>query len=245
MQLPTPLYAGRLMQRYKRFLADITMLEGPDRGSVITAHIADPGRLPGLAVADAKVWVSHHTDPKRRLAYSVQLIRHIETLVAVNTANANRLVAEALAAGTFSMFGPIATIAREPRRDPGTRLDFKLTMANRDTLWLEVKNVTWRRDDALKRPERARTGAFPDAVTARGRKHLEHLAAIAKGGERAALLFVAQRNDIDALTIAHDIDPHYARAVDAAREAGVEFHACCCQLNLSVISIHRIIPLVE
>ena len=230
MQLPVPLQSATLVRRYKRFLADCDLADG----SRITAHIADPGRLPGLAVPGATVWLSLSRDPKRKLPYRVELIEAEGCLVGANTANANRLAAEALVARTLPSLGMWTVTAREPRLDPGTRLDFALTDANGRSALLEVKNITWRRGDVA---------AFPDAVTARGAKHLATLARLASAGTPAFLLFVCQRADIASVTIAHDIDPAYAAAFDAAVDAGIRVIACRCEINHYEIKIADEIPL--
>ena len=230
MQLPVPLQSATLVRRYKRFLADCELADG----SRITAHIADPGRLPGLAVEGARLWLSASDDPKRKLRHRVELIEAAETLVGANTANANRLVAEALAEGRLPSLAAWRVTAREPRQGPGTRLDFALADEGGRTAFLEVKNITWRRGSVA---------AFPDAVTARGTKHLATLANLARGGTPAFLLFVCQRRDVAAVTIAGDIDPAYAAAFLDALAAGVRIVACRCEINHCAINITGEIPL--
>lgn len=230
MQLPVPLQSATLLRRYKRFLADCELA----CGSRVTAHIADPGRLPGLAVEGARLWLSASDEPKRKLRHRVELIETAETLVGANTANANRLAAEALADGSLPSLGGWHVTAREPRQDPGTRLDFALADTDGRTAFLEVKNITWRRGDVA---------AFPDAVTARGTKHLATLANLAQEGTAAFLLFVCQRTDVAAVTVAGDIDPVYAAAFGHAVAAGVRIVACRCEINHCAINITEEIPL--
>jgi sugar fermentation stimulation protein A len=230
VQLPVPLQSATLVRRYKRFLADCDLADG----SRITAHIADPGRLPGLAVEGARLWLSASDDPKRKLGHRVELIESAETLVGANTANANRLVAEALAQGRLPSLRTWRATAREARQGSGTRLDFALADTDGRTAFLEVKNITWRR---------GRVAAFPDAVTARGTKHLATLANLARGGTAAFLLFVCQRADVAAVTIASDIDPAYAAAFGHAVAAGVRVVACRCEINHHAINITEEVPL--
>ena len=224
MQLPVPLRPATLHRRYKRFLADCDLASG----SRVTAHIADPGRLPGLAVPGAQVWLSASDDPERKLAYRVELIEAGDQLVGANTANANRLVKEALEARRLPSLSAWTIVAREPRLDPGTRLDFALRDEAGRRGYLEVKNITWRRGDVA---------AFPDAVTARGTKHLGTLAGLARSGTSAFLLFVCQRADVAAVTVAADIDPTYAAALADAVAAGVVVLACRCEINQYAINI--------
>ena len=226
MQLPVPLRPATLHRRYKRFLADCDLA----CGTRVTAHIADPGRLPGLAVPGTRLWLSTSDDPKRKLRHRVELIEAGGTLVGANTANANRLVGEALDARRLPSLAAWSIEAREPRLDPGTRLDFALFDEAGRRGYLEVKNITWRRGEVA---------AFPDAVTARGAKHLGTLAGLARGGTPAFLLFVCQRADVDAVTVATDIDPTYAAALADAVATGVVVLACRCELNHYAINIDR------
>ena len=230
MQLPVPLQSATLVRRYKRFLADCDLADGRR----ITAHIADPGRLPGLAVDGARLWLSTSDDPRRKLGHRVELIEARDALVGANTANANRLAAEALATGSLPSLCTWRATAREPRLDPGTRLDFAVADTDGRTAFLEVKNITWRRGSVA---------AFPDAVTARGTKHLAALARLARGGTPAFLLFVCQRADVAAVTIAADIDPAYAAAFGHAVAAGVRIVACRCEINHCAINITGEIPM--
>jgi len=231
LDLPVPLHRATLRHRYKRFLADVTMADGRE----LTAHIADPGRLPGLAVPGADLWLSRSDSPKRKLAHRVELVETPESLVGLDTGNANRLVAEALAGGRLPGLEDWQATAREPRLHAGTRLDFALRASGGRSAFLEVKNATWRR---------GAVAAFPDAVTARGTRHLQALAGLAAAGTPAFLLFVCQRSDVAALTIAADIDPAYAAAFETARRVGVVMLACRCKLNHCAISITEGIPIV-
>jgi sugar fermentation stimulation protein A len=229
MQLPVPLHSAVLVRRYKRFLVDCTLADA----TPVTAHIADPGRLPGLVDEGTRLWLSASDDPGRKLAHRVELIESGGTLVGANTANANRLVAEALAARRLPSLAGWTVTAREPRIDQATRLDFRLSDRTGRTGFLEVKNITWRRDIG----RRGAVAAFPDAVTSRGTKHLAALARLAASGTPAFLLFVCQRQDVAAVTIAADIDPAYAAGFALALAAGVQVLACRCELNHYAINI--------
>jgi sugar fermentation stimulation protein A len=180
LRLPAPLYPGTLLRRYKRFLTDVLL----DDGREVVAHLADPGRLPTLALPGRRLWLSAHDRPGRRLAFAIELAEEDGTLVGLNTLNPNRIVSAALLAGRLPAFVPYTTIRREPRLAGGGRLDFHLAAADGRELYLEVKGVTWRRDGEA---------AFPDAPTVRGARHAVSLAALARTGVGAALLFVAQR----------------------------------------------------
>ncbi len=232
MRLPGPLHAGILRQRYKRFLADVELADG----RLVTAHCADPGRLPGLAVPGARVWLSRHEDPRRKLAWTLELIAQGEALVAVNSRNPNRIAREGLETGRFDFAAGWTELSREPRIEDGTRLDFRLSYDDgRPPLFVEVKGVTWNRDGL---------GLFPDAPTVRGRKHLGTLERLAREGFGTAMLFIAQRRDVEAFRPAADVDPAYAEALLRARAAGVRVWAWRCTINYCEIHLDKKIPVV-
>jgi len=232
MELPQPLVPGTLIQRYRRFLADVEL----DGGTRVTAHIADPGRLPGLAVPGARCHLSRDPAPYRRLSWTVRLMEQNGHLVAVDSRNPNRLVREALEAGMLDPGIRPVKVHPEPRPEDGTRLDFLVEDGLGGRVWIEVKGITWNRGGGL--------AAFPDAPTARGRRHLEVLARLAGRGERTLLLFVAQRADVDRFSVAADVDPRYAEAFTAARHAGVRVEARRSLVTLREIVLDGILPLV-
>ena len=206
MQFTPPLTPGTLHRRYKRFLADITLGTGEE----ITAHVANPGAMTGLAEPGSAVWLSRSDDPKRKLKWSWQLATGTSgALVCVNTGLTNTLVAEGLAAGaipTLKQAGP----ARREVKVGDSRLDFQLG----EDCFVEVKAVTLSRQPGL--------AEFPDAKTARGVKHLKELAQLRQQGFRAAMLYVAMRDDCTRFQIARDIDLAYDEGLKHAVEAGVE-----------------------
>lgn len=202
MQFSRPLIRARLIRRYKRFLADMEL-----DGAVITAHCANPGSMLGMAEPGMTCWIEGNDDPKRKLRWSWKLVETGSGLAVVDTAIANRVVAEALRADTVP--GVVAGAFRaEVKMGTNSRVDFKLG----DTTLLEVKSVTLRRNGWAE---------FPDSVTARGMKHLTDLTEAARAGQPAAMLYLLARDDVARIQIAADIDPAYAQAFDTARAAGV------------------------
>ncbi len=232
LPLAAPL-RGRLLRRYKRFLADVET----EQGETLTVHCPDPGSMRGCALPGAAVRCSVHDDPRRRLRHSLEMIRVGRVWVGVNTARANAVVATALDAGLPRALGRYARIEREVAAGPGCRLDFRLTQRRGDprALWLEVKSVTL---------AEGRRGLFPDSVTRRGRRHVETLARLARGGERAALLFLVQRADCDSVSPADDIDPDYGRALRRAQREGVELFALGARVAARGIRVERELPVV-
>jgi sugar fermentation stimulation protein A len=234
---------GRLVRRYKRFLADVLLPDGRE----ITVHCPNPGRMLGTQEPGSAVRCSTHDDPRRKLRHTLEMIRVGPTWVGLHAARANDVAAAALAADAYPPLAGHATIEREVAAPEGSRFDFRLSRAASEragraspgdrsaTCWLEVKSVT------LCAERRAR---FPDAVTERGRRHLEHLADRIRAGERAALLFVVQRGDADSVAPADDIDPAYGEALREAARAGVEVHAWSVDVTPTALCLARVLPVL-
>jgi len=230
MDLPQPLLRGRLVSRYKRFFADVIL----DDGRAVTAHCPNPGAMLGLKEPGMGVWLSVSSDPKRKLAHTLQLVETGDGLAGVNTMLPNKLVAEALAGGRIPELAGYASVRPEVKYGEASRIDFLLTHPDRPSCWLEVKNVHLRREGTL--------AEFPDCVAARSAKHLRELEAMVSIGDRAVVLFVVQRTDCDAFAACHDLDPVFAAALDRAAEAGVEVLVYACAMGTDRIEIDRPIP---
>ena len=230
MKFPTPLIPGRLERRYKRFLCDV-MVEG----KLLTAHCANPGSMLGLCEAGEEVFLSRSDNPKRKLSFSLELVRAGPsgggTLVGVNTILANRLVEEALKAGEIPQLAGYDKIRREVPYGKNSRIDFLLEGAEKPPCYVEVKSVTLSRQKGL--------AEFPDSVTARGAKHLAELAERAREGARAVMLFLIQRGDCVRFDLARDIDPAYEAAFLKAGAEGVESLCYKCALSLEGIKLDR------
>lgn len=210
MLFPVPLVPGRLVRRYKRFLADCLL----DSGEAVTAHVANSGSMLGLATPGARVYLAGSSDPRRKLAWSWQLVEANGALVGIDTGLSNRIVAEAIAAGRISALAGYQTLRREVAYGVNSRVDMLLEGEGRPPCYVEVKSVTLSRRPGI--------AEFPDAVTTRGAKHLGELAAMVGAGARAVLLYLVQRGDCGHFQLAADIDPTYAAAAEAGRAAGVE-----------------------
>lgn len=222
MEFPSPLVPGRLEKRYKRFLADVTL----ESGKTVTVHCPNPGSMMGLAEPGTTVWLSHSEDPKRKLPWGLELVDAGTSLVGVNTNRANAIVEEALKAWILPGLTGYASRRHEVRYGQKSRVDFLMTSDIGPDCYLEVKSVTLKRDSAV-----PGTGEFPDAVTARGARHLEELSAMVAAGHRAVLLYLVQRSDCARVALARDIDPGYGAAFDRALAAGVEVTACTCEIT--------------
>lgn len=208
-----PLLAGKLVRRYKRFFADIEL----ETGDTITAHCPNTGPMTGVSQVGSEVMVSRSTNPKRKLAYTWELIRVCDTVptwVGVNTNLPNRIVKLALEQFLFPELRDRYTHVRpEVRygRDNASRIDFLLGGGERP-IYLEVKNTTWARETLA---------LFPDTITTRGQKHLRELSQLAPDACPAILYFV-NRSDCDRFAPGEAADPTYGQLLRAALAAGVE-----------------------
>ncbi|HYH21548.1 MAG TPA: DNA/RNA nuclease SfsA [Azospirillum sp.] len=235
MRFPSPLIPGRLIQRYKRFLADVAL----DGGEVVTAHVPNSGSMMGVDAPGAVVWLSRSDNPKRKLAHTLELIEADGGLVGVNTAHPNALVADAIAAGLIPELAGYERLRREVKYGRNSRVDILLESAGRPSAYVEVKNVH------LRRPDRrdGLAAEFPDCPTARGAKHLEELAAMVEQGCRAVMVYLVQRMDCTHFRVAGDIDPAYDAGLRRALARGVEAVCWACTLTPEMIDLHRPLPL--
>lgn len=212
MKFPEPLVEGRLIRRYKRFLADVRLADG----SEVTAHCPNTGSMLGCQPENGRVWLSRSDNPKRKLQYTWELV---ETgpgqLACVNTTRPNAQARQAVARGLIRELTGYPELRAEVRYgEEKSRIDLLLSgHESRPDAWVEVKNVTL--------AEGGR-GFFPDAVTTRGQKHLRELMGQVAGGDRAVLLFVVNHTGINTVRPADHIDARYGQLLREARDAGVE-----------------------
>ncbi len=230
MQFPDPLLPGTLIKRYKRFLADVTL----ESGEEITAHCANPGSMIGLAEPGSEVWLSPARNPKRKLRYSWELVRIGDGLVGVSTAHPNRIVEDAVNAQTIPELSGYAPARREVKYGRNSRIDLLLQENGRPDCYVEIKNVNLKRHGPAE---------FPDAVTARGAKHLVEMSDMVAAGARAVMVYLVQREDCDEFRLAADIDPTYAAAFENASAAGVEAVCYACRLSTKEIRVDHPLPI--
>lgn len=227
MNFPSPLAHGQLVSRYKRFFADVLL----DDGTAITAHCPNPGAMLGLNRPGLGCWVSRSEDPKRKLAWTLELVEADGGLVGINTMLPNRLVAEALAADAIPELTGYATHRREVKYGENSRVDFLLTAEHRPPCWLEIKNVHLSRRPGL--------AEFPDCVAARSTRHLRELEAMVSAGDRAVALFVVQRTDCTTFSACAELDPAFAAALERTADAGVEVLVYACAMTTDAIRLER------
>lgn len=207
-ELP-PLIQGRLVKRYKRFLADVEL----EDGSVVTAHCPNSGSMKGCKEEGAPVWISESDNPRRKLKYTWEVLRTRESYIGINTMVPNRLVRDAAAAGAIEELAMYSKVTPEVKTSEGTRLDLMLEDDEGNRCYVEIKNCTLVEDGIA---------MFPDAVTTRGQKHLDELVELKKAGHRAVIFYLIQRMDAGSFTPAAAIDPVYADKLSRAADCGVE-----------------------
>lgn len=234
MRFYPPLEEGRLIRRYKRFLADIETAAG----ELLTIHCPNTGSMFNCMVEGGPVWFSRSNDPKRKLPGTWEIAQTPQgRLACVNTARANQLVEEALNAGVITELNGFTALKREvPYGQEKSRIDFRLDYPD-GAAYVEVKSVTLGFDGTP-------IAAFPDAVTQRGAKHLRELAHLARSGVRAVQLYCVNLSGIDGVRPAEEIDAGYAAALREAKAAGVQVLAYGVQVSAQQIYIDRPLPVL-
>lgn len=235
MKFSEPLISGRLVKRYKRFLADVVL----DSGETITTTCPNTGSMAGLVSPGARVWLSTSDSPTRKYKHTWELVEADfgagATLVGINTNHPNRIVSEAIADGKIKELKGYAELKREVKYGTNSRIDILLSDPKKSACYVEIKNVHMMRE--------APCAEFPDCVTERGTKHLAELTQMVKAGNRAVMLYLIQIPTPTAFSFAADIDPAYVAAFNLAREAGVEALAYRCSIDAGAIEIDRAVPI--
>jgi len=227
MKFTSTLIKGKLIKRYKRFFVDIKV-----NNSIITAHCPNTGSMMGLLNEGNDVWVTKSNNPDRKLKFTLEMIKINKKLVGVNTHRANRIVEHGLKNKLIKEFKLIKKITPEFKYSKDTRFDFLC-----DKNIIEVKNVTLFRNENV--------AEFPDAITARGSKHLINLTESLKKKFKPYVLFLTQIQGINNFRIAKDIDNNYYQNYIIAKKAGVKFLAYRCVLNSKEIKIEKKINIIN
>jgi sugar fermentation stimulation protein A len=233
MTFTDKLIPGRLIQRYKRFLADVEL----ENGEVVTAHCPNSGTMKTCADPGFRVMLSPANNPKRKLKYTLEMTHNGTCWIGVNTQRPNEVVYEALLNGQIAELAGYDSYRREVKYGKNSRIDILAESADRPSCWIEVKNTTMLADDGCL--------VFPDAVTERGRKHLEELMAQVAEGDRAVMVFLCNRSDCSPFRAAREIDPKYADKLDQAIAAGVELLTPLTEITPEGIRIVGRVPLAS
>ncbi|MEZ5817213.1 MAG: DNA/RNA nuclease SfsA [Hyphomicrobiaceae bacterium] len=235
MLFPAPLISGRLVQRYKRFLADVTL----DTGETVTATCPNTGSMMGLVAPGSRVWLSTSDSPTRKYKHTWEMVEADlgagPHLVGINTNHPNKLVAEAIEGGVVKGLKGYPTLRREVKYGKNSRIDILLECARKGTCYVEIKNVHMMR--------KAGFAEFPDSITERGAKHLVEMSDMVRAGHRAVMVYLIQRGDAKSLSLAGDVDPKYVEAFKLAAAAGVEAIALRCRVSPDEIAVEKSVPI--
>ncbi|WP_287242416.1 DNA/RNA nuclease SfsA [Pseudoalteromonas sp.] len=233
MKFTPALQTATLIKRYKRFLADLKTADGAE----FTAHCANTGKMTGCAEPGFKAFYSTSDNAKRKYPHSLQLTQNqFDHLICVNTAIANKVVQEALNAGTIAELVNYQTIAAEVKYgQENSRIDFLLTDEHKPHCYVEVKSVTL----LSQTDPHSGQGYFPDAKTERGQKHLRELIEMVQQGHRAVLFFAVLHEGINQVSAAKHIDPKYAQLLTEAIENGVEVIAYKAKISAEEIKLQE------
>lgn len=219
------LIKGKLIKRYKRFLADIIL----ENGEEITAHVPNSGAMTSCIEENCDVWVTFHDNPKRKLKYTLELTKMGKELICTNTGVANKIAIEAIENKTIKELQGYSSLKPEQKYGEKSRIDILLENANQKC-YVEVKSVSLKIEDNL---------AFPDAVTSRGTKHLNELKTMVEQGHRAVMLYVIQRTDNLPFRLACEIDKKYCEAFKEVTKQGVEVLVYQSNINFDKIFIDK------
>ena len=231
MKFTKALIKGKFLKRYKRFFVDIKVNK-----EIIIAHCPNTGSMMGLLDENNDAWVLKNEDPKRKLKYTLQILKTSKNVIGVNTHLANKLVHEGLQNNTLLEFKNIDKIITEKFYNKETRFDF-LVEENKKKIFIEVKNVTLIRD--------GKTSEFPDAITTRGSKHIKTLIDAHKKGYECYVLFLVQIENCKYFRIAKDIDKEYYKNYKLAKKSGVKFIAYNCKVGSKEIKIDKKIVILD
>ena len=233
MNNPVKFISGRLIKRYKRFFADVKL----DSGEVVTAHCPNTGSMMGLLTEGNIVCLSKTDNEKRKLKYTLEIIKDQGASVGVNTHRANRIVENAIIEKKISTLGKKYDFRREVKYGTNSRIDFLITNKKSEEIYIEVKNVTLSRRKGI--------AEFPDAITERGSKHLIELIDVVKKKRRAIMLFLVQRDDCKKFRIAEEIDSIYKKNIINAKKAGVEILCYSCSFARNNIELDKKIKFID
>jgi len=231
MEFTKALIKGKFVKRYKRFFVDVKLNK-----EVVTAHCPNTGSMRGLLDEGNQVFISKNDDPKRKLKYTLEIIKAKNKLVGVNTHFANKIAYHGLSNNLIKEVANNDNIKPEVFFNKETRFDF-LIEKNNQKIFVEVKNVTLIRTENI--------AEFPDSITSRGSKHLRTLIEAIKKGYKSYLLFLVQINGVENFKIAKDIDKKYYQNYLLAKKAGVIFLAYRCKINSKEIKIEKKIKIIN
>ncbi len=225
MNFKETLISGEFIKRYKRFFVDVKI-----NNHTLTAHCPNTGSMMGLLKEGNQVWLSKANNPKRKLKYTLQIIKDQKSKVGINTHLTNKIVFEALNKKIIKKFKNPNVIKREVKFGKNTRFDFMVTEKNKKS-FIEVKNVTLSRKKGV--------AEFPDSVTSRGLKHINELLKASKNGYKVYILYLVQREDCKRFKLARDLDPDYYKSLIKAVKKNLKILCYDCKFSAKGIKLNR------
>jgi sugar fermentation stimulation protein A len=225
-----PLIAGILIKRYKRFLADVQLVE---TGKTVTAHCPNSGSMRGCAEPGSQVFLSESNNPKRKLKYTWELVKTSGSMIGINTQVPNKLVKQSIENGLIEELSGYDHVKAEVKTSDHTRLDLLLEKQSGEKCYVEIKNCTLVENGIA---------MFPDAVTTRGQKHLDELEQLVSQGHRGVIFFLIQRMDAKSFRPADMIDKTYAEKLKRVLKNGVEIVIRDTIVDTEVIAVRNTVP---
>ncbi len=233
MKFANKLVKAKFIKRYKRFFSDHIL----ENGKKVVAHCANTGAMTGVNITGMTTWLLENNNPKRKLKWSWELCQINSTLIGVNTHNPNKIIEEAIINKNIAKLKDYSSYKREVKYGENSKIDFLLTHRKKSDCYLEIKNVHLSRKKNI--------AEFPDAITARGKKHMQELSKVKLSGKRAVILYLIQRNDCKYFKIAKDIDIEYYEEFYNAINLGVEVICIDTILSKNKIVIGKPIKLLK
>ena len=231
MKYKEKILEGFFIKRYKRFFVDAVL-----DGNVITTYCPNTGSLRGMLNENAKVLIAKVNNPKAKLKYRLEAIKHNGVYVGINTSLPNGIIFEAIKQKKI-LDNLQGEIKKEVKYGKNSRVDIFINNPKGKDCFIEVKSVTLSRVKGL--------AEFPDAKTTRGSKHLIELGEMSKQGHDCYLVYLIQRKDINIFSIAKDIDEEYYKNSIIAKKSGVKFIAFSCEVSKKGIDVIQQIKINE
>lgn len=222
------LYPATLIKRYKRFLADVLLADE----SVTTVYCPNTGSMKSCSAPGSSVYISRSDNLARKYPFTLEMIQQDSTWIGINTGLTNHIVADAIEKGEIAEFSDIDSLRQEVKVSKSSRLDLLLTKGE-EKIYIEIKNCSLVEDGVA---------MFPDAVTARGTKHLRELAELVHNGHEAVIFFLVQRTDAKTFRAAAHIDPVYADVLAEVHAAGVRVLVYQAEVTPQSIQVKQQLP---
>jgi len=226
MKIAGPLIKGEFIERPNRFMTIVSL-----DGMIVESHLPDPGRLRELLFPGATVYLRPAPDnSERKTKFSTVMVETNGVFISLDSTLPNRFVKNHL--NTIPFFADWSIIKAEYTVG-NHRIDFLLKNSNRNEVVTEIKSVTFVEDNIAK---------FPDAVTDRGRKHVNLLSKLSDEGKNTMVLFVCQRSDANEFRPMWNRDPDFANALKNAQNHGVKIRCIKTKISLKEMTYYGEIP---